>query len=47
MLKSFIIGASSLEFVRSFVHLGHVILAKMVNELDVKDGCCKIMYCVF
>ena len=34
-LKSFTIGGSSVEFVRSFVYLGHVISAKMDDELDV------------
>jgi len=32
-LKSFTIGGSSVEFATSFVHLGHVISAKMDSEL--------------
>ena len=31
----------TVEFVTSFVHLGHVISARMDDELDVKDACCK------
>ena len=41
--ESFTIGGSSVEFVTSFVHLGHVISAKMDDELDVKDACCKFI----
>jgi len=42
-LKSFTIGGSSVEFVRLFVHLGHVISAKTDDELDIKDACCKFI----
>ena len=42
-LKSFTIGGNSVEFVTSFVHLGHVISAKLDDELDVKDACCKFI----
>ena len=42
-IKPFNIGGSSVEFVTSFVHLSHVIYARMDDELDVKDACCKFI----